>query len=194
MKAQHLLHLLRLLLLTALGVFTFTVSLIGWIGLLEILSILYPNCDWILQNEALSKAGILVALGLTITPYYAYNFLHPTIKTNKRDYYTPMSRQDRLTVATTIKSFIEGNCPEYAWDDLLSTPKNNNTYQGVCDYLAFTNWIYPICPSNSNKSNWCNEEGTEKLKELADLLQSPSSNKEIKNFILSELDKAEQNL
>jgi hypothetical protein len=101
--------------------------------------------------------------------------------TSRENPQSKMSQPDRVYVSQTITDFIEDKTSDpYLWDDLISTPKSNKTYQTICDYLNSTQKIYP------SQFGWCNEKGVEKLKELSTLLCSSAEEKEILKFIKEE--------
>jgi hypothetical protein len=96
-----------------------------------------------------------------------------------------LTQADRAYIAEAISEFInDKDTNNYsAWEHLLSTPKENKTYQLVCKYLNSTSNLYP------SKFGWCNKDGVEKLKEFSSLLKSPrkDKDKDLHEFIQKEL-------
>jgi len=93
-------------------------------------------------------------------------------------YLKEMAKSDREYVAKTINDFLNDENPNpYTWDELISSPKPNKTYQLVCNYLDSTRELYP------SNFGWCNVKGTEKLKEFSKLLASSTEDKNIHKFI-----------
>ena len=93
-----------------------------------------------------------------------------------------MSTAEREEVAATIESFLNGSCRPYDWDDLISIPRSDETFEVVCRYCVSTSDLYPP----PTKTEWCSEEGAAKLREFAALLRSPARNEEITAFIQKE--------
>ena|SRR6266480_7583622 len=93
-----------------------------------------------------------------------------------------MSTAEREEVAATIESFLDGSCRPYDWDDLISIPRSDETFEMVCRYCASTSDLYPT----RTKTEWCSNEGAVKLREFAALLRSPAGKEEIAAFIQKE--------
>jgi hypothetical protein len=91
-----------------------------------------------------------------------------------------MSPKEREEVAATIESFLDGSSRRYDWDDLISIPRSDETFEMVCRYCVSTSDLYPA------KKGWCSDEGATKLREFAALLRSRAGHEEIAAFIQKE--------
>ena len=91
-----------------------------------------------------------------------------------------MTTAEREQVAATVESFIDESCGRYDWDDLISLPRSDKTFETVCRYCASTSDLYPT------KKGWCSDEGAAKLREFAALLRSDAADEEVTTFIQNE--------
>jgi hypothetical protein len=134
----------------------------------------------VLVTPSLVSACLFYLLGgkkFLSTPRFIFGPNSPQKEINS----PKMTAPDKVYIAQTITEFLESKSTNpYAWDDLISTPKSNKTYQTICDYLNSTQKIYP------SQFGWCNEKGVEKLKELSTLLCSSAEENEILKFIKEE--------
>jgi hypothetical protein len=93
-----------------------------------------------------------------------------------------MSDAERKEVAATIESFLDGSCRPYDWDDLISIPRSDATFDVVCRYCASTSDLYPT----PKTTEWCSDQGATKLRELAALLRSDAGDEKIEAFVQNE--------
>ncbi len=93
---------------------------------------------------------------------------------------TKMNEDHYLEAATTIKTFLDGSCGDYDWDDFISIRSRYTQIQCVKNYCANSSFCYPP----TEESHWCNEIGIDKLAQLSRLLRT--RNKEAITMFLDE--------
>ncbi len=75
----------------------------------------------------------------------------------------------RLEAAETIERFVEGRSDAYEWDDFISRPADDPFIEKIRAECAELPTRFPA----TMPSEYCNEAGAFRLKELAAHLRSP---------------------
>ncbi|MDD3020689.1 MAG: hypothetical protein PHX61_06880 [Alphaproteobacteria bacterium] len=77
-----------------------------------------------------------------------------------------MATYTKLELASLIRSFVDGSCGEWDWDDFISIKQKDSEIEKVRLELIRIRTNYPAI----KKTEYCNEDGTRKLLEIAQTL------------------------
>jgi hypothetical protein len=89
------------------------------------------------------------------------------------------SAMNKKDVSDLIKSFLDGSCGKWDWDDFTSVRQNDFEIEQVREELISIHDEYPP----DKLDGYCNEEGRKRLKEIAEILSVPET---IEPFLLRE--------
>ncbi len=73
-------------------------------------------------------------------------------------------------IARLIDSFLDGSCGEWDWDDFISIGLKSPALEQIRRECAAMPDKYPA----TEKGHYCNREGKERLREIADELRRES--------------------
>lgn len=77
-------------------------------------------------------------------------------------------KRTRIEVATIIERFVDGRSSPYEWDDFISRPVEDSVIDEIrLECVAIPERFPPSVPTQ-----YCNEQGAERLKGLAARLRS----------------------
>ena len=69
-------------------------------------------------------------------------------------------------IAQLIRSFVDGSCGEWAWDDFTSVRQSDNELEEVRQRILKIPDKYP----STHPNVWTNDEGIQALLEIAEML------------------------